>query len=50
MLFFCPLELVNDGNLLILFRRMIDLRGTNTVRVTKVKGHADEGVFQRSCS
>ena len=23
---------------------MIDLRGGNTVRVTKVKGHADEGM------
>ena len=39
-----PLELVTDGDLVILIRRMIDLRGSNTVRVTKVKGHADEGV------
>ena len=39
-----PLELVTDGDLLILIRRMIDLRGNNTVRVTKVKGHADEGM------
>ena len=23
---------------------MIDLRGRNTIRVTKVKGHADEGM------
>ena len=38
-----PLELVTDGDL-ILIRRMIDLRGSNTVRVTKVKGHADEGM------
>ena len=38
-----PLELVTDGDLLILIRRLIDLRGSNTVRVTKVKGHADEG-------
>ena len=36
------LKLVTDGDLLILTRRMIDLRGRNTVRVTKVKGHADE--------
>ena len=37
-----PLELVTDGDLLVLIRRLIDLRGRNTVRVTKVKGHADE--------
>ena len=43
--FAAPLELVTDGDLLILIRRMIDLRGSNTVRVTKVKGHADEGMF-----
>ena len=42
--FSTPLELVTDGDLLILLRRMIDLRGGNTVRVTKVKGHADEGM------
>ena len=39
-----PLELVTDGDLLVLIRRMIDLRGCNTVRITKVKGHADEGM------
>ena len=37
-----PLELVTDGDLLIRIRRKIDLRGRGTVRVTKVKGHADE--------
>ena len=42
--FSTPLELVTDGDLLILIRRMIDLRGRDTVRVTKVKGHADEGM------
>ena len=39
-----PLELVTDGDLLVLIRRMIDLRGRDTVRVTEVKGHADEGM------
>ena len=39
-----PLELVTDGDFLILIRRMVDLWGSNTVRVTKVKGHADEGM------
>ena len=42
--FALPLELVTDGNLLFLLRRKIDLRGRDTVRVTKVKGHADEGM------
>ena len=42
--FAAPLELVTDGDLLILLRRMIDLRGRDTVRVTWVKGHADEGM------
>ena len=42
--FSAPLERVTDGDLLILLRRMIDLRGSNTVRFTKVKGHADEGM------
>ena len=42
--FAAPLELVTDGDLLILIRRMLDLRGRDTVRVTKVKGHADEGM------
>ena len=37
-----PLELVTDGDLLVLIRRMIDLRRSDTVRITKVKGHADE--------
>ena len=40
-----PFELVKDGDLLLLFERMLRLRGgLATARVTKVKGHADEGV------
>ena len=39
-----PLELATDGDLLVLIRRMLDLRGRDTDRVTKVKGHADEGM------
>ena len=42
--FAAPHELVTDGDLLVLTRRMLDLRGRDTVRVTKVKGHADEGM------
>ena len=42
--FATPLELVTDGDVLVLIRRMLDLRGCDTVRVTKVRGHADEGM------
>ena len=30
-------ELVTDGDLLVLVRRMLDLRGRDTVRISKVK-------------
>ena len=36
-----PFELVKDGDLLVLIERMLHLRGLDTVRITKVKGHAD---------
>ena len=39
-----PFELVTDGDFLVLFRRMLDLRGRDTVRITMVKGHADQGM------
>ena len=39
-----PFELVKDGDLLLLVERMLHLRGLDTVRITKVKGNADEGV------
>ena len=39
-----PFDLVTDGDLLALIRRMLDLRGRDTVRIAKVKGHADEGM------
>ena len=39
-----PFELVKDGDLLVLIERMLQLRGLDTVRITKVKGHADEGI------
>ena len=39
-----PAELVKDGDLLLLIERMLHLRGLDTVRITKVKGHADEGM------
>ena len=37
-----PAELMNDSDLFTLVRQMIERRGTDTVRVTEVKGHADE--------
>ena len=40
-----PLELVTDSDLLLLIERMLHLRGLDTVRITKVKGHADEVWF-----
>ena len=39
-----PFELVNDGGLLLLIDRMLHLRGGETVRISKVKEHADEGI------
>ena len=37
-----PLPLVKDGDLIALVRYMINTRGRDTVRVTKVKGHAED--------
>ena len=37
-----PGELVKDGNLILLIEKMLHLRGLDTVRISKVKGHADE--------
>ena len=39
-----PFEVVPDGDLLCLIHRMLQLRGLGTVKVTKVKGHADESM------
>ena len=39
-----PLELVKDGDLLLLIQRMLHVRGLDTVRISKVKGHADHCV------
>ena len=35
-----PLPLMKDGDLLITIRSMLSLRGFDTVKVSKVKGHA----------
>ena len=39
-----PFELVKDGDLLLLIDRMLHHRGLDTVRISKVKGHADEAM------
>ena len=39
-----PFELVHDGDLLILLQRMLHHRGLDTVRISKVKEHADEAM------
>ena len=39
-----PFELLKDGDLLCLIHRMLFLRGFDTVKISKVKGHADEGM------
>ena len=39
-----PFEIVKDGDLLCLVDRMLQLRGLDTVKISKVKGHADDGM------
>ena len=39
-----PFEIVKDGDLLYLIDRMLQLRGLDTVKISEVKGHADEGM------
>ena len=41
-----PLPLVKDGDLIALVQYMIHTRGRDTVRVTKVKGHAKDDDVQ----
>ena len=37
-----PLPFIKDGDLIALVQHMISTRGRETVRVTKVKGHAED--------
>ena len=39
-----PFEIVKDGDLLYLIDRILQLRGLDTVKISKVKGHADDGM------
>ena len=39
-------ELLLDGDLLFLIERMLRIRGLDSVRISKVKGHADEAMVR----
>ena len=41
-----PLELEDDGDLIILIRKLLSIRGEGTVCISKVKGHADESLVR----
>ena len=41
-----PFELLPDGDLLFLIERMLRIRGLGSVRISKVKGHADEAMVR----
>ena len=41
-----PFELLQDGDLLFLIERMLRIRGLDSVRISKVKGHADEAMVR----
>ena len=41
-----PLELLEDGDLLAIVQKLVDLRGPGTTAISKVKGHADEGLVR----
>ena len=41
-----PFELLPDGDLLFLIDRVLRIRGLGSVRVSKVKGHADEAMVR----
>ena len=41
-----PYELMVDGDLLVLVQKLLDARGPGTTNISKVKGHADEGLVR----
>ena len=43
---FRPAELVKDGDLILPIERMLRLRELDTVRISKVEGHADEALVR----
>ena len=41
-----PFELVDDGDLIIHIRKLLSIRGCDTVCISEVKGHADESLVR----
>ena len=41
-----PYELLVDGDILVLVHKLLDARGPGTTNISKVKGHADEGLVR----
>ena len=41
-----PYELLVDGDLLVLFLKLVNARRPGTTAISKVKGHADEGLVR----
>ena len=41
-----PLELADDGHLFILIRKLLSILGEGSVRISEVKGHADESLVR----
>ena len=41
-----PLELLVDGDLIALVQKLVSIRGPGTTAISKVKGHADEGLVR----
>ena len=41
-----PLELLVDGDLIALVQKLVTIRGPKTTAISKVKGHADEGLVR----
>ena len=41
-----PFELLVDGDLLAIVQKLVDLRGPETTAISKVKGHAGEGLVR----
>ena len=41
-----PFELLVDGDLLALVKRLVEVRGHGTTAISKVKGHAEEGLVR----
>ena len=41
-----PLEILVDGDLIAIVQKLLDIRGPGSTAISKVKGHADEGLVR----